>query len=165
MNERRWHLRDAAATRAAGFVLGKALRALPLAQALQVTLSGELGAGKTTLVGGLMAALGYTGVVRSPTYTLIEPYEFPDLLAYHMDLYRLTDPAQLEDLGLRDLLQPRTILLVEWAERGGGFFAQPDLRIELSYAQVKEGQAEQGRDLCMRAEDESLSALIDGLSF
>lgn len=127
-------LADAGQTRAAGAALANAVVSLPLTAPLIITLQGELGAGKTTLVGGFMQALGFAGAVRSPTYTLMEPYEFADLTVWHLDLYRLTDPMQLEDLGLRDQMQARTIFLVEWADRGGDFFAHPQLAVTLSYA-------------------------------
>jgi tRNA threonylcarbamoyladenosine biosynthesis protein TsaE len=163
MTARSIYLLDAAATRAIGEVLGKALGRQPLNEALLITLSGELGAGKTTLVGGFMAALGVTGPVRSPTYALMEPYELEELSVYHLDLYRLTDPAQLEDLGLRDLLRPQTILLVEWASRGGNFFAHPDLQITLSYPESTTEQGMGGRKLTLQSDDIALQSLIDGL--
>jgi tRNA threonylcarbamoyladenosine biosynthesis protein TsaE len=100
---------------------------------LVITLSGDLGAGKTTLVSGLLHALGHAGAARSPTYTLIEPYLLGGRDVNHCDLYRLRDPSELEELGLRDLLTPRSVLLVEWPERGGNRLATPDLAIALGY--------------------------------
>ncbi len=122
-----------AAMRALGARLAQALRAQGAAQPVIVTLSGELGAGKTTLVGGLLAALGHAGAVRSPTYTLIEPYQCAGLDVYHCDLYRLRHPDELEDLGLLDLLVPGSVLLIEWPEQAGTRFAAPDLAIRLDY--------------------------------
>ena len=101
--------------------------------ALVIGLTGDLGAGKTTLVGGLLAALGHEGVARSPTYTLIEPYRLAGRDVNHCDLYRLRDPSELDDLGMRDLLTPRSLLLVEWPERAGGRLGSPDLLVEIGY--------------------------------
>jgi tRNA threonylcarbamoyladenosine biosynthesis protein TsaE len=103
---------------------------------LLITLSGELGAGKTTLVGGLLAALGHPGPVRSPTYSLIEPYRLADRDIHHCDLYRLRDPDELEDLGLRDLLTARAVLLVEWPERAGDRLCAPDVALRLRYTEA-----------------------------
>jgi tRNA threonylcarbamoyladenosine biosynthesis protein TsaE len=102
-------------------------------ESIVVALEGELGAGKTTLVGGILNALGVRGHVRSPTYTLIEPYELSDRVLYHLDLYRLADPREVEPLGLRDLLLPRTIVLIEWPERGAGVLPPVDLTIRIQY--------------------------------
>ena len=99
-----------------------------------VYLYGELGAGKTTLVRGLVRALGHIGPVRSPTYTLLEPYTVAGRQIVHLDLYRLADPEELEFLGLRDFLDGRSIFLVEWPERGQGFLLAADLIIELRHA-------------------------------
>jgi tRNA threonylcarbamoyladenosine biosynthesis protein TsaE len=100
---------------------------------LQVHLQGELGAGKTSLVRALIGALGYTGKVRSPTYTLIEPYQVNERELWHLDLYRLADPEELEFLGIRDLERPDAIVLVEWPQNGEGMLPLPDLLIELIY--------------------------------
>lgn len=101
---------------------------------LVVYLDGELGTGKTTLTRGFLRGLGFLGAVRSPTYTLIEPYPFADRTCYHLDLYRLGDPGELEYLGIRDLLTSETLLLVEWPERGVGELPPADLIIHLDYA-------------------------------
>ena len=98
---------DAAETRAIGARLAAAVLVADPSEPLLIALSGELGAGKTTLVGGLLAALGHPGPVRSPTYTLIESYRLADRDVHHCDLYRLRDPDELDDLGLRDLLAAR----------------------------------------------------------
>ncbi len=101
-----------------------------------IGLTGDLGAGKTTLVGGLLEALGHEGPGRSPTYTLIEPYRLAGREVNHCDLYRLRDPAELDDLGLRDLLVPRSLLLVEWPERAGDRLGVPDLSLSLGYLEA-----------------------------
>ena len=106
---------DEQATEAAGAALARAVRG----QAGVLTLSGALGAGKTTLVRGLLHALGHPGTVRSPTYTLVEPYAFDDWRVLHLDLYRLAGGRDLETLGLRDELDADTLLIVEWPERAG----------------------------------------------
>lgn len=99
-----------------------------------IYLHGQLGAGKTTLVRGFMRAMGYNGAVKSPTYTLIEPYEVADWRLYHLDLYRVEDAAELAYLGLRELHEGRAVMLVEWPERGEGFLPPPDLVVEIEYA-------------------------------
>jgi len=119
--------------RACGARLAAAICAAGVVQPLVIGLSGDLGAGKTTLVSGLLGALGHEGPVRSPTYTLIEPYRLAGHDVHHCDLYRLRDPAELEDLGLRDLMVERSVLLVEWPERAGDRLGVPDLTLHLAY--------------------------------
>lgn len=100
---------------------------------LVITFEGELGAGKTTLIGGLLNALGLVGAARSPTYTLIEPYELAGRCIQHLDLYRLADPSEVEALGLRDTLTRDAVLLIEWPERGAHFIPAPDLHVQIAY--------------------------------
>ncbi len=96
-------------------------------------LQGDLGAGKTTFVRGLLRGLGYRGHVKSPTYTLVEPYEVADMVIYHLDLYRLTAPQEIESVGIRDYMGGSGVCVVEWAERGAGVLPPPDARIMIHH--------------------------------
>jgi tRNA threonylcarbamoyladenosine biosynthesis protein TsaE len=100
---------------------------------LTIHLIGNLGAGKTTLTRGFLRGCGYRGAVKSPTYTLIEPYAVSPLPVYHLDLYRVADPGELEYLGLRDILEESAILLIEWPERGVGWLPEADLTLTLEH--------------------------------
>lgn len=91
-----------------------------LAGSRVITLSGELGAGKTTLVRGMLRGLGFQGRVKSPSYGLVESYEVGGLEIHHLDLYRLGEPDELDFIGIEDLVGPDSVLLVEWPERAGG---------------------------------------------
>lgn len=120
--------------------LGRRLHAA-VAQSSQrwvVFLHGDLGAGKTTLVRGFMRGYGYEGAVKSPTFTLVEPYETPSYRVYHFDLYRLVEPDELEFVGLNDYLVPEqsppAVVLIEWPERGLGALPDADIEINLSIA-------------------------------
>jgi tRNA threonylcarbamoyladenosine biosynthesis protein TsaE len=98
-----------------------------------ITLSGELGTGKTTLVRGALEAEGVNQGVRSPTYTLVEYYPLHRFAVAHFDLYRLADAEELEYLGFRDYLNQQTLCLIEWPQRAGGFLHEVDLQIKLEY--------------------------------
>ena len=121
-------LADAQETESLGARLGRVVTAGI------IYLNGDLGAGKTTLARGLLRGLGHTGKVRSPTYTLVEPYELESRRVYHLDLYRLADAEELEWLGLRDMLADPALLLVEWPERGSGYLPPADLTIHLDFS-------------------------------
>jgi tRNA threonylcarbamoyladenosine biosynthesis protein TsaE len=125
-------------------------------------LSGELGSGKTTLAAALLQALGVEGPVRSPTYSLLELYELPRGLALHADLYRLQQAEELEQLGLRDYLGGRALLLIEWPERGHGYLPPPDLHLRLETRPVRSATIEAvsppGRAWLARAQASMTSA-------
>lgn len=129
MNSLSYIIADAAAMES----LGAALALACTAGGLAVHLSGELGAGKTTLVRGVLRGFGHSGSVRSPTYTLVEPYEMGERRVYHLDLYRLGDPEELEWIGVRDLLDGAAVTLVEWPERGAGVLPAADLEVRIDY--------------------------------
>jgi tRNA threonylcarbamoyladenosine biosynthesis protein TsaE len=120
-----------------------------------ITLSGELGTGKTTLVRGALQSLGVDSGVRSPTYTLVEYYRFDRFAVAHFDLYRLADAEELEYLGYRDYLNPQTLCLIEWPQRASGYLNAADLAIELEYDPqgrrlALEAGSEWGRELLSR---------------
>jgi tRNA threonylcarbamoyladenosine biosynthesis protein TsaE len=119
-------LADEAATIAFGQHLAKAFDSKCL-----LTLSGNLGSGKTTLSRGLIQSYGHSGAVKSPTYTLVEPYEIGDKRIYHFDLYRMEDPEELEFIGLWDYLTEEALIIIEWPEKAFGVLPPADLAIQL----------------------------------
>ncbi len=121
------HLADEAATVNFGQRFGKAC-----AGGAVIYLEGTLGAGKTTLTRGVLRAFGYSGAVKSPTYTLVEMYEFAQQAVYHFDLYRLADPEELEYMGIRDYFSKRNLLVIEWPARGDGILPTADITANLS---------------------------------
>jgi tRNA threonylcarbamoyladenosine biosynthesis protein TsaE len=118
------HLADESATVALAQRLAERLR-----PGMVIFLHGDLGAGKTTLVRGMMNALGYAGRIKSPTYTLVEPYHINGLDLRHFDLYRLHDEVEWETAGFRDEFDGHNIFLIEWPERARGFIPKADIEI------------------------------------
>ena len=126
-------LEDEAATGRFARALADALQAIPLAeQGFAIHLSGDLGAGKTTLVRHLLAALGIPGPVKSPSYALLEPYNGPSFGVYHFDLYRFSSPDQWTDAGFDEIVAGPGLQVVEWPEQAAGALPPPDLGIILT---------------------------------
>lgn len=127
-----------------------------------IFLEGDLGMGKTTLSRGILQGLGHQGAVKSPTYTLVEPYQLKGREAYHFDLYRLGDPEELEYMGIRDYFGGDKLCLVEWPEKGRGILPSADLvvRIAVSHKQV----GEDGRDLVITAQTEPGQKILQALA-
>lgn len=146
------YLADENATVAAGIRIGQQLQ-----DGAIIYLEGVLGAGKTTVCRGVLNAFGYSGAVKSPTYTLVEPYQLGARQLFHFDLYRLGDPEELEYMGMRDYFQPQHICLVEWPVRGEGFLPVADLVVTLQ----PEGR---GRKLTIAAGSERGATAVRGMS-
>jgi tRNA threonylcarbamoyladenosine biosynthesis protein TsaE len=126
-------LPESGSTEALGAALARAISGGGAAGGV-IHLRGELGSGKTTCARSLLHTLGVTGTVRSPTYTLVDTYSTPNLNCVHVDLYRLRSSAEVEELGLRDMIGPGYLMLIEWPEQGGAAVPDADLDLQLKYA-------------------------------
>lgn len=149
------YVADEPAMVTAGVKLGLALKSQikPDADAWVIFLQGDLGAGKTTFCRGVLQSFGHQGAVKSPTYTLVEPYGFDQTSIYHFDLYRLGDPEELEYMGFRDYLVGPNICLIEWPEKAAGLLPTPDLLVEIT-TQVP------GRAVRLTAESERAASIL-----
>ena len=148
-------LPDATATVAAGAAIATGLRG-----GMVVGLTGELGAGKTTLVRGMLRGLGWTGSVKSPTYTLVEHYAISSLYFYHFDFYRFSEPDEWESTGFSEYFRPDAVCVIEWPERVAVWLPQIDISLTLEHAPG-------GRTLqfaaCTEAGNECLAICAAGL--
>ena len=133
------HLADEGATLALGAALAQSLE-----PGLSIHLRGELGAGKTTLVRGILRALGHAGPVKSPTYTLVELYEVSRLVLHHFDFYRFHEPREWSDAGFRESFNGRNVSLIEWPEKAGGLLPPADVEIVLE-------SSGEGRNVSLRS--------------
>lgn len=123
---------DEQETRAIGARFAAGFRVAGVGAGMVIFFRGDLGAGKTTLISGILRGLGHSGAVKSPTYTLVEPYVVDGLAVFHFDFYRLTDPEELEFLGIRDYLKGDGVCLIEWPERGEGLLPAPDVDVAIT---------------------------------
>lgn len=144
-------------TESIGACLAHALQKIEPAGPVLIALTGPLGAGKTTLVRSFLRALGHQGPVRSPTYTLVDVYDFKDFSVAHLDLYRLAAGDELEFLGYRDFIASGWIRLVEWPERGGRALGRADLTLALEYR-------DEGRQLSVEGNAGTGQEILAGLS-
>lgn len=161
-------LPDSAATEALGRALARSFAVA--AQGAVVHLRGELGSGKTTCARSLLHALGVTATVRSPTYTLVDTYSVGSLTLVHVDLYRVQSSAEAEELGLRDLVGPECLMLIEWPEKGAVAVPRPDVLVQFRYqgeargAVLGAGSGVGERWLAQLAIDTSLGGYVANLA-
>ncbi|TBR39017.1 MULTISPECIES: tRNA (adenosine(37)-N6)-threonylcarbamoyltransferase complex ATPase subunit type 1 TsaE [Dyella] len=152
MSDKVWHLPDESATTAFAQSVARAVDG-----GVVVYLHGDLGAGKTSFARALLQSLGVGERVKSPTYSLMESYPLPGRTAWHLDLYRIADPGELEWLGLEALAEPSALVLVEWPERGMGALPPADIRVDLSY----EGRGRQALMTALSPRGEGLVKRLD----
>jgi tRNA threonylcarbamoyladenosine biosynthesis protein TsaE len=152
IEERRCFLPDAAASVRAGMRI-----AAGTCGGMVIALSGELGTGKTTLVRGILKGLGWSGTVKSPSYTLVEHYIISSLYFYHFDFYRFGDPDEWRYTGFAEYFRPDSICVIEWPERIGNWLPRVDLAVRLEYS-------DSGRALTLRAATTSGRACLDTFS-
>jgi tRNA threonylcarbamoyladenosine biosynthesis protein TsaE len=168
MNNLNYFLADEEATISVGTAIANAVK-ITLKKGIVVFLNGDLGAGKTTLTRGFVRGMGHAGNVKSPTYTIVEPYELADWRVYHFDLYRLSDPEELEYMGIRDYFEDNCCCFIEWPEKGQGILTQPDMIINLTYVDEQrtislESITEKGSRLIAalpKVINEAIPALLD----
>ena len=146
------HVSSATDMEALGARLARGIRAVRL-----IYVNGPLGAGKTTLVRGVLRALGHRMAVKSPTFTLVEPYQLEGLTLYHVDLYRLKDSEELEFLGIRDYFQGTNVCVIEWAERAERLLPPPDIDVIIQPCNT-------GRSVQLTAQSERGETLLGGLT-
>ena len=123
---------------------------------LLIILDGDLGAGKTTISRGVLHGLGHCGAVKSPTYTLVEPYDLEIGKVFHFDLYRLVDPDELEHIGFSDYLSQANLCIIEWPENGGSYIPQADIKIDIR-------QYQSGRKVTLSSNTDSGKQYINQL--
>jgi len=157
MTKKTYFLADEAATINMGTALAKIVLN-ELKKGIVVYLNGDLGAGKTTLTRGFVQGMGHKGNVKSPTYTLVEPYELANWQVYHFDLYRLSDPEELEYMGIRDYFADNCCCFIEWPEKGQGMLANADITIEMAYS-------DEQRNITLSAISDLGQQVLDSLNY
>ncbi len=150
-----YFLADEAATVAMGNRLANVIKE-QTKKGVVVYLNGDLGAGKTTLTRGFVQGMGHQGNVKSPTYTLVEPYDLSPWQVYHFDLYRLGDPEELEYMGIRDYFLENCCCFIEWPEKGQGMLAKEDLVIDMAYS-------DEQRTITITAKNDNGTAVVNVL--